>query len=107
MGGGEAVHSLDLHDHLPLHNEVEAVPAIQTDLAVGRRQAPLSFHAQTPLSQLEGETALVGGFEETGPKRTMELNRGFDDPIREPIKVPSFALLRVLCGLSGWRAPGE
>jgi hypothetical protein len=57
--GQKALDGLELHDHLVLHYQVQAVATLERDAFVDHRQRPLSLECDPAKLQLTTQTLLI------------------------------------------------
>ena len=79
MDGQDLLDRFELHDHQVLDKQIDPVGGVQRYPFVDDRYRPPSHESKLPRTQLVFETRRVRGFEETGSKDSMHLDRRADD----------------------------
>ena len=75
----DSSHRLEFDNHLSLHQEIDAVAAIDADPLVGHGERFLSFDGHAPLEQLMDQACFVRGLQQTRTKGGVHLDGGPDD----------------------------
>lgn len=88
VDGEEAVHGFELEDHTALHEEVEAVTAVEGETFVAERDGELTLDVRAAEGELMREAVLVRGFEQPRPEVAVDLDASADDGFRNPIPPP-------------------
>ena len=73
MDWREHVDGFDLNDHYVIDNKIETVARVECKAAIHYGQRDLSFNLDATFSELIFEAMFIGGFEQSRPKRPMDL----------------------------------
>lgn len=83
MDGCQRLHCLKLNDNPPVHQEIHPVPALKFDIFVDQRKRPLTIERNGPHSEFPSQAFFVSRFEQPGPERSMNFDRGADYLMRK------------------------
>jgi len=70
----KAFDRLDLKNQRPIDNDVQSITALEIDCFVANRQRYLALKRNARLLKFVTETLLIGGFEQSGSKFTMNID---------------------------------
>jgi len=87
--------TLQLQNNRLLNNQIDSITTVKLDTFILDRQRDLALKSKPTQIKLAAQTLLVGGFEEARAKRTMHLNRGSNDLLRELLMKKFAPCLRV------------
>lgn len=79
----QRLHRLKLNDNPPIHKQINPVPALKLDIFVDQRKRLLTIERNGPQIQFASQAFFVSRFEQPGPERSMNFDRGADYLMRK------------------------
>ncbi len=70
------LHRFEFNDHLVIHEDINPVSNIEFYFVIDYRQTNLTQCLETSLTNLISQTSLIGRFQQSGTKSTMNFNCG-------------------------------